>query len=55
VVIFSAGTGNPSYHRPAACLRGIEIEADVVLKATKVDGVFTDDPVKNPDAVLFRN
>ena len=38
----------------AACLRGIEIEADVVLKATKVDGVFTDDPVKNPDAVLYQ-
>ncbi|HBT14728.1 MAG TPA: UMP kinase, partial [Erwinia persicina] len=36
----------------AACLRGIEIEADVVLKATKVDGVYSSDPVKNPDAVL---
>ncbi len=34
-------------------MRGIEIEADVVLKATKVDGVFTDDPVKNPEAVLY--
>jgi uridylate kinase len=53
VVIFSAGTGNPFFTTDsAACLRGIEIEADVVLKATKVDGVFTDDPVKNPDAVL---
>ncbi|MCW8331335.1 UMP kinase [Photobacterium sp. SDRW27] len=54
VVIFSAGTGNPFFTTDsAACLRGIEIEADVVLKATKVDGVFTDDPVKNPEAVLY--
>jgi uridylate kinase len=53
VVIFSAGTGNPFFTTDsAACLRGIEIEADVVLKATKVDGVFTADPVANPDAVL---
>ena len=55
VVIFSAGTGNPFFTTDsAACLRAIEIEADVVLKATKVDGVFTDDPVKNPDAVLYQ-
>ena len=55
VVIFSAGTGNPFFTTDsAACLRGIVIEADVVLKATKVDGVFTDDPVKNPDAVLYQ-
>ncbi len=55
VVIFSAGTGNPFFTTDsAACLRGIEIEADVVLKATKVDGVYTDDPVKNPDATLLR-
>ncbi|MGF1688002.1 UMP kinase [Photobacterium japonica] len=54
VVIFSAGTGNPFFTTDsAACLRGIEIEADVVLKATKVDGVFTEDPVKNPDAKLY--
>ncbi|WP_305460382.1 UMP kinase [Photobacterium leiognathi] len=53
VVIFSAGTGNPFFTTDStACLRGIEIEADVVLKATKVDGVYTDDPVKNPDATL---
>ncbi|WP_305371611.1 UMP kinase [Photobacterium leiognathi] len=53
VVIFSADTGNPFFTTDsAACLRGIEIEADVVLKATKVDGVYTDDPVKNPDATL---
>lgn len=54
VVIFSAGTGNPFFTTDsAACLRGIEIEAEVVLKATKVDGVFSDDPMKNPDAVRY--
>ncbi|MBE1277290.1 UMP kinase [Enterovibrio baiacu] len=54
VVIFSAGTGNPFFTTDsAACLRGIEIESDIVIKATKVDGVFTDDPAKNPDAVLY--
>ncbi|MBY6186957.1 UMP kinase [Marinobacter hydrocarbonoclasticus] len=54
VVIFSAGTGNPFFTTDsAACLRGIEIEADVVLKGTKVDGVYTDDPVKNPDATKY--
>lgn len=54
VVIFSAGTGNPFFTTDsAACLRGIEIEADVVLKATKVDGVYDSDPVKNPNAVLL--
>ncbi|SQC48163.1 uridylate kinase [Klebsiella pneumoniae] len=48
VVILSAGTGNPFFTTDsAACLRGIEIEADVVLKATKVDGVFTADPAKD--------
>ncbi len=56
VVIFSAGTGNPFFTTDsAACLRGIEIEADVVLKATKVDGVYDSDPVKNPDAVLLKH
>lgn len=54
VVIFSAGTGNPFFTTDsAACLRGIEIEADLVLKATKVDGVYDDDPVKNPEAKKF--
>lgn len=54
VVIFSAGTGNPFFTTDsAACLRGIEIEADVVLKATKVDGVYSSDPVANPDAELY--
>ncbi len=54
VVIFSAGIGNPFFTTDsAACLRGIEIEADVVLKATKVDGVYSEDPVKNPDAIKY--
>lgn len=54
VVIFSAGTGNPFFTTDsAACLRGIEIEADVVLKATKVDGVYDRDPAKYPDAILY--
>ena len=54
VVIFSAGTGNPFFTTDsAACLRGIEIEADIVLKATKVDGVYSDDPVTNPRATRF--
>jgi len=54
VVIFSAGTGNPFFTTDsAACLRGIEIDADLVLKATKVDGVYDSDPMKNPDAVKY--
>lgn len=54
VVIFAAGTGNPFFTTDsAACLRGIEIEADTVLKGTKVDGVYSDDPQKNPDATLY--
>ena len=54
VVIFSAGTGNPFFTTDsAACLRGIEVEADVVLKATKVDGVYTADPMKDPTATLY--
>lgn len=56
IVIFSAGTGNPFFTTDStACLRGIEIEADVVLKATKVDGVYDCDPAKNPDAKLYKN
>ena len=55
VVILSAGTGNPFFTTDsAACLRGIEIEADVVLKATKVDGVYSADPVKVPNATLYK-
>ena len=54
VVIFAAGTGNPFFTTDSsACLRAIEVEAELVLKATKVDGVYTSDPVKNPDAVRF--
>jgi uridylate kinase len=54
VCIFVAGTGNPFFTTDtAACLRGIEINADVVLKATKVDGVYNADPVKDPSAVKY--
>ncbi|MBL6752797.1 MAG: UMP kinase [Pseudomonadales bacterium] len=54
VVIFSAGTGNPFFTTDsAACLRGIEIDADLILKATKVDGVYSADPEKDPSAVKF--
>ena len=54
VVIFSAGTGNPFFTTDSsACLRGIEVEADLVLKATKVDGVYSADPMKVPDAVKY--
>ncbi|HAZ7571887.1 UMP kinase [Legionella sp. PATHC032] len=54
VVIFAAGTGNPFFTTDtAACLRAIEIGADIVLKATKVDGVYSADPLKNPDAKRY--
>ena len=54
VVIFAAGTGNPFFTTDsAASLRAIEIGADLMLKATKVDGVFTADPVTNPEATLY--
>lgn len=54
VVIFSAGTGNPFFTTDsAACLRAIEVEAEMVLKATKVDGVYTADPVKDPTATRY--
>ncbi|MBB1485043.1 UMP kinase [Oceanospirillum sediminis] len=54
VVIFSAGTGNPFFTTDsAACLRGIEVDCDVVIKATKVDGVYDKDPVKYADAVKY--
>ena len=56
VVIFAAGTGNPYFTTDtAASLRAMEIHADVLLKATKVDGVYTDDPKKNPAATKFRS
>lgn len=54
VVIFAAGTGNPFFTTDtAACLRAIEVGADVVLKATKVDGVYSSDPMKNSDAIRY--
>jgi uridylate kinase len=54
VVVFAAGTGNPYFTTDtAAALRAMEIKAEVILKATKVDGIYTADPVKNPDAVRF--
>lgn len=55
VVIFAAGTGNPYFTTDtAAALRAVEIEANVVLKATKVDGVYTDDPHRNRRAKLLK-
>jgi uridylate kinase len=55
IVIFAAGTGNPFFTTDTAgCLRAIEIEADVLMKATKVDGVFDSDPAKNPDAKRYQ-
>ncbi len=54
VVIFAAGTGNPFFTTDsAACLRGIEINAELVLKATKVDGIYNEDPLRNINAVKF--
>jgi uridylate kinase len=54
VVIFGAGTGNPFFTTDtAASLRGMEMNVDIVVKATKVDGIYTDDPMKNPDATRF--
>ena len=54
IVVFAAGTGNPFFTTDsAASLRAIEIEADLMIKATKVDGVYSDDPVKNPDAERY--
>ena len=54
VVIFAAGTGNPFFTTDtAAALRGSEIGAEIVLKATKVDGVYTADPKKHPDATRY--
>ena len=56
VVIFAAVTGNPFFTTDsAACLRGIEIDANVVLKATKVDGVYSADPMLDPDAELYHS
>ena len=55
VVIFGAGTGNPFFTTDtAAALRGMEMNVDIVLKATKVDGVYTDDPNTRPDAMRYK-
>ncbi len=55
VVIFAAGTGNPYFSTDTAgALRAAEIGADVLIKATKVDGIYTDDPMKNPKAELIK-
>ncbi|NQV30540.1 MAG: UMP kinase [Candidatus Marinimicrobia bacterium] len=54
IVIFAAGTGNPFFTTDtAAALRGVEIEADVLLKGTRVDGIFSADPEKNPNAIFL--
>jgi uridylate kinase len=56
IVIFAGGTGNPYFTTDtAASLRAMEIKADVILKATKVDGVYDCDPVKNKNAVMYKN
>ena len=56
VVIFSGGTGSPYFTTDsAAALRASEINADVILKGTRVDGIYTDDPEKNPNATKFDN
>jgi uridylate kinase len=56
VVIFGAGTGNPYFTTDtAATLRAIEIGADVILKGTRVDGIYDSDPEKNADAVKFNS
>lgn len=55
VVIFGAGTGNPFFTTDtAAALRGMEMNADVVIKATKVDGIYTDDPKTNLEAMRYK-
>jgi len=55
VVIFAAGTGNPFFTTDtAAALRGSEMNVDLVLKATKVDGVYTDDPKRHADAMRYK-
>ncbi|MBE50652.1 MAG: UMP kinase [Flavobacteriales bacterium] len=56
VVIFGGGTGNPYFTTDtAAALRAIEIESDIILKGTRVDGIFTSDPEKDPTASMYSN
>ncbi len=55
ILIFAAGTGNPFFTTDtAAALRGMEMNVDIVLKATKVDGIYTSDPIINPDAIRYQ-
>ena len=54
IVIFAGGTGNPYFTTDtAAVLRGIEVNADIIIKGTKVDGIYSDDPIKNKEAVKY--
>ena len=54
IVIFAGGTGNPYFTTDtAAVLRGVEIDADVIIKGTKVDGIYSSDPMKNSDAIKY--
>ncbi|MDP2304020.1 MAG: UMP kinase [Ignavibacteria bacterium] len=56
IVIFGSGTGNPYFSTDtAASLRAVEVEADVIIKGTRVDGIFDSDPEKNPNAFKFEN
>jgi uridylate kinase len=56
VIILAAGTGNPYFTTDTtAALRGVELNADVILKATKVDGIYSDDPIKNPNAERYKS
>ncbi|MDX1348255.1 MAG: UMP kinase [Thiomicrorhabdus chilensis] len=56
IVVFAAGTGSPFFTTDtAAALRGVEIDADIVLKATKVDGIYTADPVKDASATRYQS
>src|SRR5512138_3631368 len=55
VVIFAAGTGNPYFTTDtAASLRAMEVGADLIMKATKVDGIYSDDPMKNANAIFYK-
>ena len=55
IVIFAAGTGNPFFTTDtAAALRAMEINAEIMIKATKVDGIYSEDPIKNPDAKRYK-
>ena len=55
IVIFAAGTGNPFSTDTAAALRASELDCNSIIKATKVDGIYNKDPVKNKDAKLIKN